>query len=139
MDEQPPITRRAFVQNKLWRDRAIELMEKQGSVIHWKRLEDGPFDEALRSKLVEEAQEVVNARSTEELCEELADLMELVSSLCQVHDISQERIQQARQKKCAERGGYEERKYVTIAEHLDDSFGTRYCLAAPDKYPELHQ
>lgn len=47
--------RRAFLQNKLWRDRAVELMEQTGSVIYYKRLDDGEFEEQLRLKMLEEA------------------------------------------------------------------------------------
>jgi beta-phosphoglucomutase len=128
---------RAFLQNKLWRDRAVELMEQSGSVIHWSRLEDTPFDEALRIKLIEEAHEVARAGSQEELCGELADLLELVASICKHHGITLEQVQLAQQQKRDERGSYDQRKYVTIAEHPVDSFGTRYCLADPEKYPEI--
>ena len=39
-------------------------------------------------------------------------------------------------KKQQDKGGFQGRKYVTIAEHLPGSPGEKYCLADPDKYPE---
>jgi hypothetical protein len=39
--------------------------------------------------------------------------------------------------KCQKRGGFRERKFVTVAEHMENSFGEKYCLADPGKYPEI--
>jgi predicted house-cleaning noncanonical NTP pyrophosphatase (MazG superfamily) len=129
--------RRRFIQNKLWRDKAVDSLERAGSILHWSRLDDASFDQELRAKLLEEAHEVVQAKSTEEVCGELADVMEVITTLCQVHNITLEQVQLAQQKKRGERGGFDGRKYVTIADHPDGSFGTQYCLASPDKYPEV--
>ncbi len=130
---------RTFLQNKMWRDLAVEQLEAQGSVVHWKRLDDAKYDEQLRLKLVEEAKEVIAAKSRQELSVELADLLEMIEAVCAAHGISMEEIENLRVKKRAERGGFEGRKYVTIAEHPEGSFGERYCLNDPDKYPEIEK
>jgi predicted house-cleaning noncanonical NTP pyrophosphatase (MazG superfamily) len=129
--------RRAFLQNKLWRDRAVELMERTGSLIHWTRLDDTDYDKQLRIKLIEESQEVQMAKTREELCGELADLLEVIHCLCTANGISIDDVHSTKKKKQAERGSYVDRTYVTVAEHLDSSFGTNYCLADPEKYPEI--
>ena len=46
--------RRAFLQNKLWRDKAVELMKAMKSIIHWQRLTDAEYDYQLKQKLLEE-------------------------------------------------------------------------------------
>jgi predicted house-cleaning noncanonical NTP pyrophosphatase (MazG superfamily) len=129
--------RRAFLQNKLWRDLAIEMLEREGSIVHWTQLDDERFKQELRTKLMEEAQEVVQSHSNEELRDELGDLLDVVDLICQAHGVSLEEVHRVRAIKRSQRGGYEGRKYVTIAEHLEGSFGLRYCLAAPNKYPEV--
>jgi predicted house-cleaning noncanonical NTP pyrophosphatase (MazG superfamily) len=131
------IKRRSFVQNKLWRDKAVELLEQTGSIIHWKTLDDPSYQKQLLFKLVEEAQEVAAAHTTKHLCDELADLLEVIECLCQAHKLSIEQIDEIRIKKQKERGSFIDRKYVTLAEHLDGSFGSNYCLAQPEKYPEI--
>ena len=128
---------RAFLQNKLWRDKAIDLMTEMKSIIHWHRLEDAEYDAQLRLKLLEEAEEVARASSKQELMEELADVFEIIDSICEVNEIAPEEIQEIQCKKRSERGGFKERKFVTVAEHLEGSFGEKYCLADPDKYPEI--
>lgn len=128
---------RKFLQNKLWRDKAPHMMEARGSIIHIKKLNHVEFDHELRAKLLEEATEVQTAQSKEELIGELADVYEVIDTLCALHAISKEEIQTIQTKKHAERGGFIERQYITIAEHPEGSDGVEYCLAQPEKYPEI--
>jgi len=128
---------RKFKQNKLWRDKAVERLERSGSIIHWARLDDNEFAEQLKIKFMEEAHEVYSAKTKEALIEELADILEVVASLCEVHEFTLEDVMKIQQKKYDERGGFTGRKFVTSAEHAVDSFGEKYCLADPEKYPEV--
>lgn len=128
---------RKFKQNKLWRDNAIELMENTGSKIHWIKLNDDEFLKELRLKFIEEANEVFNSKTKENLIEELADILEIINSFCDIYKFTIQDIKNAQIKKHKIRGGFEGRKFVTIAEHKIDSFGEKYCLADPEKYPEI--
>ena len=129
---------RKFKQNKLWRDNAVDMMEQNhGSKIHWKRLNDAEFDEQIRIKLLEEAQEAATTKNRTELVNELADLYEVIDSITNLHEISKEEIVTVQTKKRQERGGFSERKFVDVAEHPIGSFGEKYCLADPKKYPEI--
>jgi predicted house-cleaning noncanonical NTP pyrophosphatase (MazG superfamily) len=128
---------RIFRQNKLWRDKAVEMLEQQGSRIHWQRLDDNQYDQELRIKLLEEAEEVRVATSPHELISELDDAMEVVESIAKLHNLALSDIKILQEKKQKERGGFEERKFVTTAEHPEGSFGEKYCLEAPYKYPEI--
>lgn len=128
---------RSFKQDKLWRDKAVDIMEEMGSLITWKRLDDQEFIEQLKVKLVEETQEVVNTKTKDHLSEELADVLEVIISFCEVHNLSLEDIVKIQHEKQAKRGGFSGRKFVTIASHLEGSFGEKYCLADPEKYPEI--
>lgn len=132
------LTMRKFKQEKLWRDKLPVIMqENHCSIIHSKQLNDAEFDRELRTKLLEEADEVNKASSTKELIEELADLYEVIDTMLDLHALDKEQVLLAQHKKRTERGGFMERTYVTVAEHPEGSFGEKYCLAAPDKYPEI--
>ena len=128
---------RSFLQNKLWCDKAVGLLEMMGSKIHWIRLGDEAFDRELRVKLVEETQQVVQAKTRQEMCSELADIQGVIASLCALHGISLQEVTNAQMQKRSERGGFEGRRYVTVAEYPAGSFGEKYCLNDPDKYPEI--
>lgn len=128
---------RTFKQNKLWRDKAIELLESQGSYLTCRQLDDTEFDKELRAKLIEEAYEVCAAQSREELLAELADVQEVIQSLMKLHVISAEELAIIQIQKREKRGGFDGRYYVEVAHHPVGSFGESYCLAAPEKYPEI--
>jgi len=129
---------RTFLQKKLWRDNAVDMMEKNhGSKIEWRRLDDQEFDQQIRVKLREEAEEVVTAQSRNELIGELADLYEVINSLMAINNISAEEIIAEQRLTHDERGGFAGRIYVEKAHHPIDSFGEKYCLANPQKYPEI--
>ncbi len=131
------IKMRKFLQNKLWRDKMPQKLEATGSIIHIKKLTDAEFNKELRIKLLEEADEVQAAQSKEELIGELADIYEVIDTICALHGINKEAIQTIQTQKRNERGGFIERKYVTIAEHPEGSYGVEYCLAQAEKYPEI--
>lgn len=127
---------KTFKQNKLVRDKIIELMQSNGSKMYWFTLQDKDFIKQLKIKLIEEAQEVLHSNKNN-IIDELADVMELVDYLAQLHDINNEQLQQAKNNKREEKGGYEKRIFLTFAEHPKDSPQERYCLADPEKYPEV--
>ena len=126
-----------FLQNKLWRDKAPDMMRKTGSIIHTTILDDDEYEHQLKVKLAEECAEVNAARSNKELLEELADVYEVIDALCALHNIAIEDVRTLQVKKRNERGGFYERNYVTIAEHAAGSYGEEYCRAQSDKYPEI--
>ena len=126
-----------FKQNKLCRDKIIDQLEKTGSIIHWKQLDDVEFGTQLKIKFMEEAKEVFNASTKATLIEELADILEVISALGNLYAFTLDDIITAQHKKHDERGGFNERKFVTIAEHAQGSFGEKYCLNDPEKYPEV--
>lgn len=127
-----------FKQDKLWRDRLPDIMrEDHGSIIHIKPLDDVEYNQQLRLKLQEEAEEVVTAQSRKDLIEELADACEVIDALCALHGISKEELEAAQRNKRDVRGGFYERMFVTVAEHPAGSYGDHYCRAQPDKYPEI--
>lgn len=128
---------RTFLQNKLWRDDAVSMMEKHGSRMHWRTLNDAEFDEQLRLKLIEEVHEVCMTSTKPDLISELGDIFEAIDALCRLHGVERQEILASQEKKRQERGGFDHRVFVEKAEHPIGSFGEQYCLADPEKYPEL--
>lgn len=126
-----------FKQNKLWRDKAVAMLEQHGSRIHWQRLNDQEYDFQLRLKLLEEAEEVQAAQDKKEIMSELADVLEVINAFCELYAIPFKDVKAIQEKKRQERGGFSERMYVTVAEHAAGSMGEKYCRAAPHKYPEI--
>lgn len=128
---------RKFSQQKIWRDKAIARLEVCGSCVHSRGLDDQEYDAQLRLKFREETDEVCVSQSKKELIEELADVLEVIDSLCLLHNISREEVVAVQDKKRADRGGFANRIFVDYVEHPKGSFGESYCLASPEKYPEI--
>jgi predicted house-cleaning noncanonical NTP pyrophosphatase (MazG superfamily) len=129
---------RTFLQKKLWRDKMVDLVtQRDGAKIHWRQLDDQEFDQQIRVKLLEEAEEVATAQSRAKLIDELADLYEVIDSLITVNKISVEEIVAEQARKQNERGSFANRTFVEKSQHPIGSFGEKYCLADPKKYPEI--
>jgi predicted house-cleaning noncanonical NTP pyrophosphatase (MazG superfamily) len=128
---------RKFQQNKLWRDKAIDMAEAKGSKIHWMRLDDVAMAQQLKIKFMEESQEVCATANKQALIEELADVLEVINAFGAIYNFTLQDICNARDKKYQERGGFQGRKFVTVAEHPTGSYLVDYCLKEPEKYPEI--
>lgn len=128
-----------FLQHKLWRDNVVKMIQAQGSVLVMRTLNDTEFDEQLRLKLQEECLEVKAARNKQELIEELADVMEVIDTICALHRISRKQLDEAQIAKRAEKGGFDNRIFVVKASHASDSKSVQYCRAQPDKYKEINE
>lgn len=130
---------RSFLQNKLWRNKAIMLLEENNSKIDIKHLTNQEFDEQLRIKLKEECEEVVAAYLQEHLIEEIADVYEVIDTLCSLHTINKDLILKKQLEKRQARGTFMPTSFVTVSHHLTGSYGEQYCLKDPLKYPEIEQ
>jgi len=128
---------RTFLQKKLWRDKAVARLEAHGSRCEYRILTDAEYDLELRRKLLEEAAEVITANKSTELTMELADVLEVVDALCALHKIDPTELREIQRKKRDERGGFDAHIYVERAYHPVGGFGEAYCLADPEKYPEI--
>lgn len=123
-----------FRVQKLIRDRLPEIMRAQGLAVFDRRLDDAEFAAALGEKLIEEAHEARTA-TPDQIADELADVLEVVHALAQVHGLSLQDIETARLTKRAERGGFDARVYNAAVEAADDLPAAAYYLARPAQYP----
>ena len=92
-------------QNKLVRDKIPEIIRNSGNQCEISILSNVDYIEALRKKLVEEAQETAIA-SPEELAQELADVMEVMDALIAATGIDRETVIAKQKQKYRERGGF---------------------------------
>jgi predicted house-cleaning noncanonical NTP pyrophosphatase (MazG superfamily) len=96
------------VYNKLVRDRIPEIIQAAGQEFSVEIMVETEFKQALRKKLVEEAQEAAAADS-ENLVQELADLYEVIDALMVTQQISREAVLTEQERRRAERGGFTHR------------------------------
>ena len=83
--------------NKLVRDNIKDIIEKNGEITYTKVLDDEEYKKELNKKLLEEASEVINSKTKDELIEELADLSEVILAIAKSNDIIYEDIEKTRE------------------------------------------
>ncbi len=94
--------------HKLIRDFIPAIIRGQGQVCEVVTMTEEEYHQALREKLLEEAQEAAEA-SSDTLVTELADLYEVISALSQMHHLSNEAILVEQERRRLQRGGFEQR------------------------------
>ena len=94
--------------NKLVRDRIPEIIRKNGLDCHVVTMTEAEYRQALRQKLIEEAQEAAEATEAD-LITELADLYEVIDTLMFAYGISQELVLATQEKRRNERGSFQKK------------------------------
>lgn len=129
---------RRFALGKLVRDNIEQFHVDSGAVLVTKRvLSDSDFDACLRAKIVEEAQEVVDAKTGDELVNECADVMEVINALLALNGKTWEEVLAVSDEKAATRGVFEKRVFIESVDLPAGSAAANYYGSNPEKYPEL--
>lgn len=102
--------------NKLIRDKIPGIMAMTGKKANTTTLSDEDYIKELRKKTKEELQEYLAADNDSDALEELADLLELMHSLVNIHGSSMEEVEEFRKKKAEQRGGFHDRVFLLDVE-----------------------
>lgn len=79
-------------------------------------LNNDEFTQLLKQKLLEEAHEVQAAGGRDEVLKELADVLEVVQTICDSSGITLADLEAARVAKSQTRGGFSDRQFLVWAE-----------------------
>ncbi|MBI5729107.1 MAG: nucleoside triphosphate pyrophosphohydrolase [Candidatus Magasanikbacteria bacterium] len=105
------------IYNKLIRDRIPEIIKKNNAVPKTSELTDDQFKIALKEKLVEEAKELLEAKTDEEILNELSDVLQLLESIALNNNTTIVEVGKQKEKKKIERGGFEKKLFL---EYVDE-------------------
>lgn len=93
---------------KLVRDKIPEIIKNNGEEPICRVLDDEEYLKELNIKLLEEANEFIEARNVEEL----ADIMEVLDALAKAYDINWDDVKVEQEKKRQKRGAFKEKIYL---------------------------
>jgi predicted house-cleaning noncanonical NTP pyrophosphatase (MazG superfamily) len=97
---------------KLVRDGVPEQLEKAGNTFEVETLNQDRYIMELRKKLHEEVGEYEEAGNPEEAQQTLADILEVIHVLADVHDTTMEEIENLRMERRDKYGSYHEKQFL---------------------------
>lgn len=109
--------------NKLVRDKIPEIIAQQGKKVTFRAVRGEELKQALKDKLIEEAIELVNAETEEQIIEEIADLQEVLAEITREFietGCNFPKVDNMRNKKEREKGGFEKGYFLESVEDEDE-------------------
>ncbi len=125
-----------FQANKLVRNKTGERLRKKNIFIGERVMKIDEYINALHNKLQEETKEVLTTTNQEELCSELADVLEVIHALSAASGLSYQNVEQKRLEKKEARGGFDAQTYCSFIDVESDNKDIEYYRSQPDKYLE---
>ncbi len=125
-----------FKVDKLIRDKTAASLRAKGVKVFDRVMEKDEYLQRLKDKLLEESNETINSKSNNELCEELADVLEVMMALAKLYEIEWEDIEQNAVQKRERRGGFDNKIYCSFVEVEEGHPNFQYYKTRPDQYPE---
>ena len=98
--------------NKLVRDKIPEKIRRNGEEAVTTELDKLILSRLLKRKLVEEALEVLDSESDEDLVMELADILEVLDGILSQHEIDIQTVLEQKEKKREKAGGFDKGVYL---------------------------
>ncbi len=103
--------------NKLIRDKIPQIIEKNNQKPIIKELNKEEFIEKLFDKLIEEANEIIEAQEDKkELKEEIADIYEVIDNIVELYELDKKEILSIQDKKRKERGSFKKKIFLKEVE-----------------------
>lgn len=99
------------VYNKLVRDNIPNIIKSNGEIPITRILDNDEYKKELENKLYEEYQEVLNS-SGDDRIEELADMLEIISSLAKLENSTLNNVIEIANKKVLKRGSFENKIFL---------------------------
>lgn len=131
-----------FKFDKLIRDKAHQKMLEAGVEMNLKKLSEEETLSYYKKKIVEEAEEVRDANTTEELIEEMADCLEVIRSMAKFIGTDFDEIENIRKVKKEHKGSFDNHIIVEDVSLERKGIFTKfydYYIGNPQKYPVVEK
>jgi len=105
--------------NKLIRDKILEIIEEDGEIPFSKSLNKKEFLRELKKKILEEAKELIGARTKKEMINEIVDIQELLDTLISELKFKKSEINKKQKVKKQKRGGFKKKLFLIKTEKYE--------------------
>ena len=96
----------------LVRDNIPKVIEDNNAVAITRVLDDEEYRNELYKKLLEECNEVISAKNSDEILEELADVLEVMEAIINLENKTLEDVKEIAETKRKKRGGFQKRIFL---------------------------
>lgn len=127
---------RRFTFDKLVRDKIPEMLRSKGCEFQERYVEKEEYLPMLKLKLLEEVSELQQATETNEIIEEVADILEVLHATVKALGISFEQAEEYRISKRKERGGFDKGIFIPYVEIEETKPVVSYFCSKPEQYQE---
>lgn len=100
------------IYNKLVRDNIPKIIENDNEIPIIKTLSNDEYKLELYKKLKEECNEAIEAKTNEEIIEELADILEIIKSISELNGESLDNVIEVAKQKRLKKGGFEKKIFL---------------------------
>ncbi len=125
-----------FVFNKLVRDGLEEIYVELDQEATYRELSKEELVQALKNKLIEEANEI-DLSDKASVAGELADVLQVVEDLAAAYTISSTEIDTIKAEKRKKKGGFSKGLFVETLALKDDDEWNEYYRKSPEVFKEL--
>jgi predicted house-cleaning noncanonical NTP pyrophosphatase (MazG superfamily) len=122
---------------KLVRDKIIDHQLTTGAITTYRQLDPNEHKNELVNKIIEESQEITQAKP-EEIAMEIADVQQALDDLKEKCGFTNEDIAKAQAMKNEKNGAFKKGLYIDYVEVADDSEWAAYYRDNADRYPEIN-
>ena len=129
--------KRRFKIDKLIRDKMPEILRANDVLVDERVMGQEEYIDRLKAKMLEEANEVIGAKNSDEIKEELADLLEVIYAFALVNHVSFDDVENERLRKKNKKGGFASKIYNSFVELDSKNDNIEYYLNRPKEYPEI--
>lgn len=105
------------IYNKLVRDKIPDIIRSNSEKPKTRILNDSEFEIELLKKLLEETQEVINAKGDKkEITKEISDVYEVIDAIANIYSINKKEIAEVKKYRREKRGGFKNKIYLESVE-----------------------
>jgi predicted house-cleaning noncanonical NTP pyrophosphatase (MazG superfamily) len=102
--------------NKLIRDRILEIIEETGEKPYSRILNKKEYIKEIKKKILEEAKELIQAKTKKEIINEITDIQELIDVLTVELGLTKSQLRKLQKEKNKKRGGFKKRLFLIKTE-----------------------
>lgn len=125
-----------FLFNKLIRDKIENMYVELNQRATYRSLSNDELKQALKDKLLEEANEI-DVTNRESVLNELADVHQVIEDLAAIYTISSDEIDRVKEEKFKKKGGFAKGLFVETLELNEDDEWNGYYRKSPDIFREI--